>query len=419
MRSAQARTRACASAPPRAILPPSARETAPHRFAYASHSFERNLVNFEKENDWLRGSPRRRPLSSGFLLGQLPEPRSRIGERLTRCPQANRRMESTGGALETNMDSQPISEEQPVWKLVLVFAGRFLCSILVFAIVVVFASKCLMYLDGQNIMRKALSCFAPYASSLPWILVIISITLILCIPRAPTAIADIASHIEQFGPVKFQLRTSSYDPSIVEEAYREIQQDDADSLEASNTSPSPAPFPVQNGDEKKDLATSQPDNVADDKPEAPAQREKKARLARQLLVAIKTVRHRRKQILDFHAVRIGASIIEFNVQSQPGAARFDAVFKKGREYIFIKVLSISSPNILNTYTALQYSRTLLTENARRHSSIHFLVYAKDEQIASIPSSIFDIDTVENSDITPFLYLIDQSGKIHTLEEETP
>ena len=77
--------------------------------------------------------------------------------------------------------------------------GRLFLFLFVVAIVLAFAAIAIRLLDSLNIVNRASAAFAPYASSLPWLLVLIAVGLFLCIPGAPTALLEILKRVKKVG----------------------------------------------------------------------------------------------------------------------------------------------------------------------------------------------------------------------------
>lgn len=90
------------------------------------------------------------------------------------------------------------------WLLFLLrsIGSLFVAAVYAFATVgIVLGVVCVI--DRTNIARKTLESLAPYSSSIPWLLCIVALVLVLCVPGGATAFLGIFRRVQKIGPVEF------------------------------------------------------------------------------------------------------------------------------------------------------------------------------------------------------------------------
>ena len=228
------------------------------------------------------------------------------------------------------------------------FIARFFGAIAVATLLIGFVVRVFAVLDKADIVKRALDTFSHYSSSLPWILLIVSFVLVLCIPGGPTVLISLLRRVKRIGSVEL--------------------------------------FPANDPDEEaiqNQLQLTTPPKVSEkrlkeiQKTVSKLPTEQRQRLKTKL----DELRQRKKQILRLHAGRLGAVINRRDVRINGSNLFFDAYFRRGEDQILVCLVSATSKKI--QYVAQAATEIVDTMNtsslAPQHFSIHFVFYSTPDQ----------------------------------------
>ena len=272
------------------------------------------------------------------------------------------------------------------------------CMATAFLSLVLTAIACMV--DRFDVARRALSAFAPYSSSLPWMFVGLLAVVLLCHPAVSRwfkAIRELrigAVALVCEPKIVFDEETTSRLEEIVQHAVAKqlvtgrfvetgsTSGSDKQSMNLMLAWKSTAEYPV--GD-KEDIAG---------------------------LVQKWTTRDENElAVLHQHAARIGAKLINRNVRFKDGRFCFDGAFAKGGETILAEVkrassLSKSFPSIKRAVESFSFGIDQLSKENAKEQSFHLLIDCENnekppktelEQIRPL------LDSVENSKLYLYNY----------------
>ena len=277
--------------------------------------------------------------------------------------------------------------------------GR-LCLLLVIVFgIVEFAALVIRRLDSLDIVNRSSAAFAPFASSLPWLLVLLAVGMVLCIPSAPTALLAILKRVKKVGPFEF--------------------------------------YPSEDPDNKADEQLSIKLPVPDSGSEKAIVRDPRAKLsdkAKSTLVELLTPeqrkaffkrlhdnRRRKDNILCLHAGRIGATIDARNIRLKWSPVHFDASLVRDSERFLVRVVDACSDSFRNIVDELGDLAGRIQTDSEFHATIHVLVF---EKAARNPADAkegrrqaeWQAEFKNRQHLQFFFFFVDENNAIKTTEE---
>ena len=245
------------------------------------------------------------------------------------------------------------------------FLSRLGIAACVFVICIAIATSVAMRLDGLDFVTRMLAAFSPYAKSLPWILCIVSLTLILCLPGGPTELLGILKKIRKIGPLEFF-------PSLPPEySHPELFLFD-DELVSNGTCRKQKPAPIHSeGDKTTGLAT----NTSGASPGMVRAVTSMLTMENQqaLLNKLQAKKSQTTYLLQHHAGRIGATITDRNIRLRQHALHFDACMKRDDEQFLVRVASADSLILNDIVSDFGDIAESLAKSIAEQVSFHLLV----------------------------------------------
>ena len=241
-------------------------------------------------------------------------------------------------------------------------------------------------IDRTNIARKCLKAFAPYSSSLPWVLCIVAFVLFLCIPGVLTTLLSILRRIKKIGPVEL---FPAEDPEEEDLIVSELPNKLTGSIQKRGKAGSPQLIRAM----KRVL---QPD-------------QQKA-----LLSKLSSLKSMKQLLLSLHAGRFGANVMERKCRIKNNELFFDAHLLRGDDHILVRLLSGSSNDAPKVAKGI---REIVEISPSCPFVFHLLFYTsrKDKSMnvdfGEIRKIIFNI-----SNIRLFFYSVSDDNSVKPLEE---
>lgn len=230
------------------------------------------------------------------------------------------------------------------------FVLRLLWAIGTFAILIFVLSITIYLLDRLNIVQRSLVCFKPYAASLPWILLIVFATLLLCIPSVTSEIKRLVRRVRTFKD------WMSFFPD------RETENDEALYEIENETAHSEQTKPGSDGDAPSNVQRPTPDN-----------------LLASILIKARVIRLRKNLIIQMHAGRFDSIVAERNFRLAGSNVHFDACLRKGDDLLLVKVIPILSVPCAETVSELLALANNLPQEPK--INLHLIVYSTPKMMS--------------------------------------
>lgn len=250
-------------------------------------------------------------------------------------------------------------------------------------------------LDKIDIVRKMADVFAPYASSLPWLLVLLTVALALCIPGAPTALLAILKRVKKAGPIEM---FPSEDPD-----------DRADELLSIR------PTVLDCGSERAvvcDSHTKFSDKAKSTLVESLTPEQRKA-----LFKRLHDNRRRKDNILCLHAGKIGAIIDARNIRLKWSPVHFDASLVRDSERFLVRVVNAYSDDFHNIVDELSDLAERIQRVSESHAKIHVLVFEKaSRKPTDAKKGRWQAEFKDRQHLQFFFFFVDENDAIKTTEE---
>ena len=244
-------------------------------------------------------------------------------------------------------------------------------------------------LDKIDIVRKMADVFAPYASSLPWLLVLLTVALVLCIPGAPTALLAILKRVKKAGPVEL---FPADDPDVAD-------------IVSQRTTVSIT----------KRVLTAEQIRQTENKfqkslKDVPTDRLKECLQNLHNLVATKN------NLVAFHAGSIGAVLLKRGVHVEDSNLFFDASFKRNDEQIVARLIS-APQNGLDVTRQAKIMIEHMSSSMIRSFFVHLVFYV-------VPGEAFDNEALDQirkllfnvCNIRLFFYSVSENNAVAPMEE---
>ena len=252
------------------------------------------------------------------------------------------------------------------------FVLRLLLAIGTFAVLLLVLATAIHILDRFDIVHRSLDYFKPYATSLPWILMIVFTTLLLCIPSVTGEIKCLLDRVESIWTFKFRPKN---DPDVAKEAKIEVEErkDNAGELTA---------------DKMRELVFRK----------------------------ITEIRKRKSRIVQLHEQQIQATLLDRNIGVIGSELHFDARYKSGRKDILAKAFPLWSSTMESFCGEF--------ESLKEHSSsgdyiLHILVYFRDTLSAEeMRNGIFKITLMASrlDFVKVYFYSVANDNSVAPLED---
>ena len=237
--------------------------------------------------------------------------------------------------------------------------------------------------------------FAPYASSLPWLLVLLTVALALCIPGAPTALLAILKRVKKAGPIEM---FPSEDPD-----------DRADELLSIR------PTVLDCGSETAvvcDSHTKFSDKAKSTLVESLTPEQRNA-----LFKRLHDNRRRKDNILCLHAGKIGAIIDARNIRLKWSPVHFDASLVRDSERFLVRVVDAYSDDFHNIVDELSDLAERIQRVSESHAKIHVLVFEKaSRKPTDAKKGRWQAEFKDRQHLQFFFFFVDENDAIKTTEE---
>ena len=268
---------------------------------------------------------------------------------------------------------------QIIGRLVVATAVAFSCAGIAWGII--------LFLDWTNVARMSFKAFEPYSSSLPWILIIVAVALLLCIPGGPTAVLSIFRRIKKIGPIEL---FSAEDPDVMS---------------------------IVDGELSKEKAELDPKhgNVTTQRLISAAKRHLTPSQQKSLFTRLASLKTMKKSIVALHAGRMSAIVEETNVRMKGSELFFTAHLKRGEDHILVRILAAYDNDCLASTI-----RKILEIADMRPSCpfvFHVIFYSKNS--SHTPKNV-DFDSIRRiifnvSSIRMFFYSVATDNSVKPLE----
>lgn len=297
---------------------------------------------------------------------------------------------------------------KPQWEwFISSFVFRLFWVTATFAFLISVLALAIWVLDKLDIVQRSLLYFKPYASSLPWILLIAFTTILLCIPRVTKELKRLLDRLESIGnAAKFRPAQDS-DENI--EARRELNLEN------------PTLLPEQNdGDDESIRENTGKTTLQSSNEAAGANPPKSSGETKDLLLKIakkvEEIRRRKRNIVQLHGGQIQSALLDQNIGITGSRLQFDARYKNGRVEILAKVFSLPSSSIDSFCTEFSFLRELVRPEI---FVLHLLLYfrrsiaadARKKSISRIRMALSKYDSVQ-----AYFYSVTEDNSVKPLED---
>jgi hypothetical protein len=242
------------------------------------------------------------------------------------------------------------------------FLGRLALLLIVGAALFFSLGVAICKFDSLDVVRRATLYFAPYSSSMPFILILLAIALVCCIPGGPTALLRLSKLIE---------------------AEKEINA-----------------LPATSGKNKAQAVVK--------------------------LVAEKLNRLKQMKqfILQQHAGRIFATISKTSIHTSLCPQYFDACLTQNDKQVFVRILPVETPRLMAQIEDIEVFCDLVPASLQREVLVNIVIYAEAVDGKDAPSmrhlpAITEVeDRIRNrTNIRLFRYSVTENNAVKPEERE--
>ena len=259
------------------------------------------------------------------------------------------------------------------------FVRRFVFLLVVSAILLRCLAFAICKFDSLDVVRRATLYFAPYSSSVPFILVILAIALVCCIPGGPTVMLRLAKWIKSFGPLEL--------------------------------------FPGEDPDTDFKQMKVEAENEALTHPSADG-RVKARYLVKLVSEKLKQIKQKKEFLLQQHAGRVFATISKTSIRTSLCPIFFDACLTQNDNQVFVRILLANSPLLMKQIEDIEIFCDLIPANLQSKVFVHIILYANAQDSGSNPftQNFATIAEVENrirnrSNLRLFRYSITDNNAV--------
>ena len=260
-----------------------------------------------------------------------------------------------------------ITHGKNLWR----FLSRFGIAAGAFVVCIAIATTVAMSLDGLDFVKRMLVAFSPYAESLPWIVCIVSLTLVLCLPGGPTALLGILKSIRKIGPLEFY-PSESPEELRLNRMSLELWSETEEKQTGQKTDPNKE---IGLGPQK--LISRIP--VASHGMFRAVSSMLTSEQQQALIQKLQEKKRQKTCILHHHAGRIGATITDRDIRLRQHPLHFDACMKRGEEQILVRTTSIDSPLLYDIVRDFSDIAESLAKSVIEHVSLHLLITIRVKQ----------------------------------------
>lgn len=217
------------------------------------------------------------------------------------------------------------------------FLGRFLLLLVVGAALSFFLGVAICMFDSLNVVLRATSYFAPYSSSVPFILILLAIALTCCIPGGPTALLRLSKRIKTWGPLEL---FPDEDPDI---DHKQLI------IEA-----------------KKETNT----------PSSVSGKTKAQAVVKLVAEKLNRLKQKKEFLLQQHAGRIFATITKTSIHTSLCPQFFDACLTQNDKQVFVRILSAEAPYLMAQLENIEVFCDLVPASLQREVLVNIVLYAE-------------------------------------------
>lgn len=191
----------------------------------------------------------------------------------------------------------------------------FFCRFFFLLIVGAILLRCLAFaickLDSLDVVQRATAYLAPYHASVPFMLILLALALVCCIPGGPTSLLDLSKRLKKAGPFEF---FASDDPDV-STALFDINPESKEENKLSKLKRTMLRMKYKN--ELKGIPQKGLDSA---------------------LMILDDLIARKRNLIDFHTGQIGAVLARRDVKLGNSDLFFDAYLERDADRIAVRVL---------------------------------------------------------------------------------
>lgn len=259
------------------------------------------------------------------------------------------------------------------------FLGRLMLLLIVGAALFTFLGVAICKFDSLDVVLRATSYFAPYHSSVPFLLVILSIAIICCIPGGPTALLRLSKRIKALGPLEL--------------------------------------FPDEDPDIDHKQLIVEAENEVNALPPTDG-KGKAQKLVKLVSEKLNRVKQKKSFLLQQHAGRIFATISKTSIRTSLCPLFFDACLKQNDKQVLVRILSADAQHLMAQIEDIEIFYDLIPANLQSTVVVNIVLYAKRLGMECEPFKQYlpTISAIENRirnrpNLHLFRYSVDDSNAV--------